>query len=258
LPRWWDEVVAAAPIGPDGLIGAVFCLTAKGGFAMIMSSMMRSRSWSRLCLAGFLACCNAAAQAQQFSADLISSRDGATISVGKLRALNNKVRIETPEFPDGFFVSDSLNRVSHFARPSVRVFMDARQSSWLARMFVPVDPDDPCPQWHSMAGIAGSQDQNGEWRCERTGREMIDGRNVVRYRIILPADQEMLGWIDPDLKFPLKIQRQDGATAVVANIREESQPALLFEIPAGFRKFSPEALIKRIKQSDVWVEESSR
>jgi len=30
-----------------------------------------------------------------------------------------------------------------------------------------------------------------------------------------------------------------------------SQPALLFEIPAGFRKFSPEALIKRIKQSDV-------
>jgi len=29
---------------------------------------------------------------------------------------------------------------------------------------------------------------------------MIDGRNVVRYRIILPADREMLGWIDPDLK----------------------------------------------------------
>ena len=224
---------------------------------MIMRSMMRSRSWRLLCLAGFLACCNAAAQAQQFSADLISSRDGATISVGKLRALNNKVRIETPEFPDGFFVSDGLNSVSRFARPSVRVFMDARQSSWLAQMFVSVDPDDPCPQWRSMAGVAGSQDKNGEWRCERTGQEMIDGHNVVRYRIILPADREMLGWIDPVLKFPLKIQREDGATAVLANIREESQPALLFEIPAGFRKFDPETLIKRIKQSDVWVEEPS-
>jgi hypothetical protein len=216
---------------------------------------MRSRSWSRLCLAGFFACCNAAAQAQQFSADLISTRNGAAPSVGKLYALNDKVRIETPEFPDGFFVSDGLNRVSHFARPSVRVFMDARQSSWLARMFVPVDPDDPCPQWRSMAGVAGSQDQNGEWRCERTGLEMIDGRNVVRYRIILSTDREMLGWINPDLKFPLKIQREDGATAVVANIREQPQPALLFEIPASFRKFDPETLIKRIKQSDVWVEE---
>jgi hypothetical protein len=64
--------------------------------------------------------------------------------------------------------------------------------------------------------------------------------------------------IDPSLKFPLKIQRQDGTAALVENILEEPQPAPLFEIPAGFRKFSPEALIKRIKQSDVWVEEPSR
>jgi hypothetical protein len=28
----------------------------------------------------------------------------------------------------------------------------------------------------------------------------------------------------------------------------------LFEVPSGLRKFDPEALIKRIKQSDVWVD----
>ena len=28
----------------------------------------------------------------------------------------------------------------------------------------------------------------------------------------------------------------------------------LFEIPPGFRKFDPQTLIKRIKQSDVWVD----
>ena len=37
------------------------------------------------------------------------------------------------------------------------------------------------------------------------------------------------------------------------HIRDEPQPAQTFEIPAGMRKFDPEALIQRIKQSDVWV-----
>jgi hypothetical protein len=221
---------------------------------MIISSMMRSPSGRLLCLAGLLACCDAAAQAQQLSADLVSTRNGAATSVGKLRVLNDKVRIETPDFPDGFFVSDGSSHVSYFARPNSRIFMDARQSSWLTQMFVPVDPDDPCRQWSSMATAAGAGDQNGKWRCERAGQQMIDGRNVVRYRIVLSADREMLGWIDQDLKFPLKIQREDGTTAVVENILEVPQPAPLFEIPAGFRKFDPAALLKRIKQSDVWVE----
>jgi hypothetical protein len=47
---------------------------------------------------------------------------------------------------------------------------------------------------------------------------------------------------------------QDGTTISAENIREEPQPAPLFEIPSGLRKFDPEALIKRIKQSDVWVD----
>jgi hypothetical protein len=220
---------------------------------MVTGSMMGSLSLGLLCLAGFLACSDAPAQAQQFSADLVSTHDGV-VSVGKLRVLNGKVRIETPDFADGFFVSDGASRVSYFARPNAQIFMDARQSSWLVQMFVPVDPDDPCRQWAVMAGIAGADDQNGKWQCERTGQEMIDGRNAIRYRIISPAGREMLGWIDPDLKFPLKIQREDGTTANVENILQGPQATPLFEIPAGFRKFSPEALIQRIKQSDVWVE----
>jgi hypothetical protein len=37
------------------------------------------------------------------------------------------------------------------------------------------------------------------------------------------------------------------------NVRDEPQPAQLFEIASGFRKFDPQALIQQIKQSDVWV-----
>jgi len=216
-------------------------------------------SWlSLLGVIGALGCGSAPAQAQaqQFSADLVRAtpHDGATTSAGKLRVFDDKVRIETPDFPDGFFLIDGASRAAYFARPGERVFMDARQSSPLTHLFVPVDVGDPCLQWQAMAKLAGATDGNDPWRCERVGEESVGGRGVVVYRAISSPGRELLGWIDLNLKFPLRIRMQDGTSITVENIQEESQPARLFEIPSGFRKFDPEALIKRIKQSDVWVD----
>jgi hypothetical protein len=215
------------------------------------------RSWlSLLAVAVFLLCGHASVQAQQFSADLVTIHaDGrADTSAGKLRVFNDKVRIETPDFAGGFFLIDGPNRAAYFARPAERIFMDARQSSRLTQMFVSVDPGDPCRQWQIMAKVAGVADSGDPWRCERAGEETIDGRRVAAYRAILPSGRDIVGWIDPDLKFPLRIKIEDGATIVARNIQEEPQPERLFEIPPGFRKFDPQALIERIKQSDVWVE----
>jgi hypothetical protein len=46
---------------------------------------------------------------------------------------------------------------------------------------------------------------------------------------------------------------EDGTVIVADHIRSESQPPPSFDIPAGMRKFDPQALIRRIQQSDVWV-----
>ena len=62
-----------------------------------------------------------------------------------------------------------------------------------------------------------------------------------------------VGWIDRELKFPLWIKTEDGALVALAAIKVAPQPASSFEIPASFRKFSLDALMERIKQSDVWV-----
>ena len=217
-----------------------------------------SPSWlSLLGLIGAVGCGCAPAQAQQFSADLvrIELQGGMAASIGKLRVFDDKVRIEMRDFPDGFFLIDGVSRAAYFARPGERVFMDARQSSPLTHLFIPVDVGDPCLQWQAMAKLAGATDRNDPWRCERVGEESVGGRGVVVYRAISSPGRELLGWIDPNLKFPLRIRMQDGTSITVENIQEESQPARLFEIPSGFRKFDPEALIKRIKQSDVWVDE---
>jgi hypothetical protein len=217
-----------------------------------------SPSWlSLLGLIGALGYGCAPAQAQQFSADLvrIELQGGVAASIGKLRVFDDKVRIEMPDFPDGFFLIDGVSRAAYFARPGERVFMDARQSSPLTHLFVPVDVGDPCLQWQAMAKLAGATDRNDPWRCERVGEESVGGRGVVVYRAISSPGRELLGWIDPNLKFPLRIRMQEGTSITVENAHEESQPARLFEIPSGFRKFDPEALIKRIRQSDVWVDE---
>jgi hypothetical protein len=209
-------------------------------------------------LVGFLAGGGASVQAQQFSADLVRNGlpGGAAASFAKLRVFNDKVRIETSDFPDGFFLIDGVSRAAYFARPGQRVFMDARQSSRLTQLFVPLDLGDPCLQWQAMAELAGATEPSDRWRCERVGgEELVDGRGAVVYRARSSPGRDILGWIDPNLKFPLRIQLQDGTTITVENIREEPQPASLFEIPSGFRKFDPQALIKRIKQSDVWVDE---
>jgi hypothetical protein len=222
---------------------------------MIFSSLCPT--WLRLLgLIGLGVYGCAPAQAQQFSADLVTTDVGgtATASAGRLRVFNDKVRIETAEFADGFFLIDGPNRSAYFARSAERIFMDARQSSRLTQLFVPVDPDDPCQQWQSMAKLAGSTNSNDPWRCERIGEATVEGRSTTAYRTISPLGRQIIGWIDLEFKFPLRIEMEDGSTVTVQNIQEGPQSARLFEIPPGFHKFDPRALIKRIKQSDVWVD----
>ena len=64
--------------------------------------------------------------------------------------------------------------------------------------------------------------------------------------------------IDIELGFPLELRLNDGTDISVSNLRKDQQPPELFQIPTGFQRFDPETLIERIKQSDVWVEESPR
>jgi hypothetical protein len=214
-----------------------------------------SPKWLGLLVVGSLALCDAAAaRAQQFSADLvIVAHDGAAAApAGKLRVFDDKVRLETPELADGFFLIDEAKPTAYFVRSGARIFMDAKQSSRLTRMFVPVDPDNPCRQWQAMAKLAGVSGQ-GDWRCERTGEETIGTHSVVSYRVVQASGQEFLGWIDPARRFPLRIKTEDGAIITAENVSDEPQSAQLFEMPANLRKFDPQVLIEQIKQSDVWV-----
>jgi hypothetical protein len=204
---------------------------------------------------------------REFSAD-IASRDAAGTLLGgvaRVYVSGRKVRIETPEVPAGFFLIAGDAGTALFVGTTQRVFMDAKQSTRLTQIFVPVDPRDPCPQWRAAAQNAGVPGAEGDWRCARAagagasagaggGADRGAGwAGTIEYRVVSPDQNSSRRWIDTRLEFPVKLEAADGATIALENIRVEAQPANLFAIPAGFRKFDPRGLIERIKHSDVWA-----
>jgi hypothetical protein len=200
--------------------------------------------------------------AAEFSADIVS-RDAAGVQVGgaaKLYVADEKARIETPEASTGFFLIDGKRGTAVFVRPTQQIYTDARQSSRLTRLFVPVDADNPCPQWQAAAQNAGVPGAEGEWHCERIeagtmdDRSTTDGHSTTECRVITPKQDSSRRWIDSSLGFPVRVRMSDGASFALENIRIAAQSAQLFAIPPTYRKLDPHALIERIKHSDVWVE----
>lgn len=206
-------------------------------------------------LAAAMLCANAPAQAQQFAAELISAnaKGESGGGIGKVYAADGKVRIETSEFPDSFLLIDSTIPATYLVRVKSHVFMDSRQSSRLTRILVPLDPDDPCRQWEIMADVAGLPDHGGPWQCVRDGADAIDGRATIKFSVTTPSGRST-GWIDRDLRFPVKYQIEDGTAFVLRNIQPGPQDAGLFAIPANYKKFDPHKLLEWLKQSDVLVE----
>jgi hypothetical protein len=237
--------------------------------------------WVALGLALGVSSLGAAAEpplAQQFTADIVGHNTaGAAVgSNARIYVTNRRVRIELAGSHDEYFLIDGNVGSAFLVRPAQRVFMDAKQSTLLTQVFVPIDPRDPCRQWQAAvrnAGVtndlgaiggvgvgvgagagAGAGGGGGDWRCTRIDAEIVAGRTVINYKVVSADRKSSQRWIDPGLEFPVKMRAADGTTIALEHIREEAQPAGLFVVPSGYRKFDPQALIERIKHSDVWVD----
>jgi hypothetical protein len=202
---------------------------------------------------GSAATLGAPADGPEFSAEVITRDASGTVrgAPAKLYVGHGAVRIETPEAPAGYFLVDSSAGTALFVRPARRIFTDARQSTRLTQLFVPVDPDAPCGQWQAAAVAADLPGASGDWRCERI-EAAADGGSI-QYRVLAPEQQPSERWIDPGLRFPVKLRAADGTTLALEHIRIGPQPPEIFTVPPGYQRLDPEALIERIRHSDVWV-----
>jgi hypothetical protein len=197
-------------------------------------------------------------QGAGFSADLVVSSGAAQTSpvIGKLYLSGNQVRIEDPQLPDGVFLVNEDTGSALFYRPGRMLIMDARETSVLTQLLVPVVPEQPCSAWQHMAETAGATQQGGTWRCRKLERAAVSApAGVLSYEAISPRNLRHEITIDTARGFPVRIENANGVTVTLDNIRDEVPAAALFEPPAGLRRFDPQQLIDRIKQSDVWIEQ---
>jgi hypothetical protein len=193
--------------------------------------------------------------AREFTADIVSrdSSGAAMATVARLYAARGKVRIEPIELAGGFFLIDHEAPSTLLVRPGQRVYMNARQSSPLTQIFVPVDIADPCRQWRSAVEDAGTGKGAEHWHCEMHAKVDMDKRNTLEFRTASAADRGDKRFIDVQLQFPVKVIAPDGSSLALENICVAQQRAALFTLPGDYRLFDPRAVVERIKHSDVWV-----
>jgi hypothetical protein len=216
--------------------------------------MLRRIATSVGCLVAYATAAPAAPPSSPpFSAEIISRTDaGATPAPpARLYVSAPRVRIETPQAPDGYFLVDAAAAL--FVRPAQQAYMDARQSSPLTQIFIVVDPADPCPEWQAAAENAAAAGVAGAWHCERIPRDAADAPGIVGFRVVTPDHASSERWVDTRLAFTVRVRAADGSMLTLEHVRPGVQPAQLFAVPSDYQRFDPQALIERIKHSDVWA-----
>jgi hypothetical protein len=181
---------------------------------------------------------SAAACAQDFSADLVSTSKQGKPHTSKIYVGNNKMRVETEEEERaGAAIIDFTNNTELVVMNQQHMYMQMplHQMAESAMTFWRPDPTDACPQWQKLAATF----KNAKERivsCRKVGNDIVNGRPAIKYEGTSSDGKTGNAWIDPKLRYVIKWQGSDGGMEL-QNIHEGSQPASLFEPPAGYRKF---------------------
>ncbi len=169
-------------------------------------------------VAYIILCLAAAAFAQEFSADVVTtSKDGNF--TGKLYVMKDKVRMENAQ---SIMISRMDKSVMWLCLPGQKMYMEQ-----------PLD----------MSTFAASADKMpGEIERQKVGEEEVDGHMCDKYKIDY-SYQGKTGstyvWLTKDSTVPIKSAAADGSwTMEYRNFQLGTQRADLFELPAGYQKLS--------------------
>lgn len=156
--------------------------------------------------------------AQEFSADMVSTGQGMTTNA-KVFVSANKSRMETPE---SVTISRMDKKVVWILMPEQKMYMEQA-----------FDPGKV---------MASSEKVEGELERTPLGKDTVDGKVTDKYKVtyeIQGMRNEMYQWIESGSIFPIKTSSLDGSWSVeYRNIKTGPQPDSLFEVPAGYKKFS--------------------
>jgi len=186
--------------------------------------------------------------AQEFSADVVNQKQDNG-GLKKVYAAKDKIRFEVEGKnaamgPSALILDEAQNKYIVIMAER-HMYMDAPQvmvRPLINRFWRVQDVNDACPQWKKTAEEGGVARNWGS--CTKVGSDTVNGRSTVKYEGISTKGEKSYVWVDTKLHCVVKTDAVAGGIEL-RNIQEGSQPASLFEIPAGYTKFDMGAMMQR-------------
>jgi hypothetical protein len=197
------------------------------------------------CLIAALLVASFALAQTEFSADMVDTRKPGTPSVGKVYLARDKMRFESAAGKSSAAVIVNLDtQTSTVLMDKQRMYMEmptqSGQQRTMYNFFRTGDVESACADWAQQARNKGGS-------CHKIGSETVNGRATVKYEGTTASGETTTFWLDPKLRFAVRWDSKNGA-GELRNIQEGSQPASLFEIPAGYTKFDMAGMMKQQPQ----------
>ena len=129
-------------------------------------------------------------------------------------------------------INDLAAKTSYMIMPQQKMYMEFHAGAMgpMGRQRMPdlkpaYDPNNPCANEQGVT-------------CKKVGTETLNGRVCDKWEFT-SASGNHTAWLDQKLHFPIKTLSSDGGGMEMSNIKEGTQDASLFEVPAGYQKFDP-------------------
>jgi len=187
-----------------------------------------------LCVAAFLLFANFVLAQADFSANIVNLQKSDSPSV-KVYFTKDKMRAETQNtnpHGGGAFIMNFASQRSIVLMPQQHMYMEMPAQTQSQRLgysfFESGNVEEACGDWQKVRNNQGGS-------CRKVGDESVNGRNAVKYETTNANGDTGYFWLDPKLRFPVKWQTKN-SSGELRDIQEGSQPASLFEAPAGFTK----------------------
>jgi len=197
------------------------------------------------CLLAFVLCAAFALAQTEFSAEIVQDGRDAKQGPTKVYFGKDKMRFDSLDKSDPrsggaviFNLSDD-SWVVLMAQQHMYMQMsgDMMENRGMFHFFKTGDVESACSDWLKLAANKGGT-------CHKVGSETVNGRNTVKYEGTNAKGETGSVWLDSKLRFPVKWEDKKGG-GEMRNIQEGSQPASLFEIPAGYTKFDMGAMMQQ-------------
>ena len=182
---------------------------------------------------------------QPFSADFVTTTAQSGKIAGKWYVAMPKMRLDVTSMPQqqaGPFggtmsmISDTATQTTYMLMPQQQMYMefhgDRQQSPGLHEMLHFKGGSDPCAN-------------DPEKTCKKLGTETVNGRSCDKWEITDKNSRKGTAWLDQKLRFPVKVQGNDGTLMELSNIKEGAPDPAVFAIPPGYKAFDPSAYGKQ-------------